>query len=83
MAREKRVGYWGINILQREQPLFDKIDTVRRARGMSRKGFIMHGIANMCPELTEEIVSYLISSDSAPRDRVALLKEAEEAEDGD
>lgn len=45
-----------------DSKVYTAIETVRKGRGMTRKGFVMHAIANTYPELTEPVVNWLMRS---------------------
>ena len=50
-----------------EEEVYKAVELARLGRGMTRKGFIMHAIANTYPELSELIVSWLMRYKNANR----------------
>lgn len=52
---------WQILFSDEEAGLEQRIDQARRAKGMTKKGFFLYGVANMVPELATEIVDHLMA----------------------
>lgn len=59
---------WIVWFDDKDMEIHDKIEDVRRAKGMTKKGFILYAIANMIPELAPDILDYLMKR---PRSRIA------------
>jgi hypothetical protein len=68
---------WTIWYTDEDRALFDRIDQVRRAKGMTKKGFVLYGIANNNPELAAEIVDYLMKKPRS-KNRKAVGKDIED-----
>lgn len=61
-----------------EMSLMRKLEEARKIKGMTRKGFVLYGVANLVPELAPVIMDVLLNK---PRsgNRKAVLKDVDEA----
>lgn len=66
-----------IRFRENDMHIFNRLEEVRTAKGMTRKGFVMHALANTYPELTEEIVAWLMGRKTV--DRKAVLEATNDA----
>lgn len=52
---------WQLIFNPAEEAIVEKIDQVRKAKGMTKKGLFFYSAANLFPELATEIVDMLMT----------------------